>query len=139
MLPTVRIRSYWLLGPLALLSCQLVSGLDELEVVPDGSGGQGSGGVSSAGGTGSGGTPDPSCVVGWADDPCQGQCGDPGDGIHTGCGKLMECYVANHCLPEVCSADIDGVCGINEVAGANPDSLAMAEEVVNCLCYSPPP
>jgi hypothetical protein len=112
----------------------MVSGLDELEITGGGSGGGASGGAS-----GTGGGADPGCVVGWAQNDCRGQCGDEDDGIQRGCGNFMDCYVMEHCLPEVCSANIDAECGINKIQDGTALSLAMAEEVVNCLCYPPPP
>jgi hypothetical protein len=136
---SARLRSYWLALPLSLASCQLVTGLGDLEVAVDGSGAQSSAGGSSSGSApGSGGAPDPSCVLGWRDDACRGQCGDTGDGIQVGCGNFMACYVTKTCLPATCSQDIDGPCGINKVQGGTDESLEMAEAVVSCMCYPPP-
>jgi len=124
----VRIRAPWLALLLSLVSCQALSGLGDLEIVGDGSGGQGTGG-----GVGSGGSS--ACLTGWEGNAfCKGACGDPGDGIHVGCGNFMDCYLEHDCLPETCSQSIDDVCGINEVQSGTNESLADAKEVVACMC-----
>jgi len=115
----------------------MVSGLADLEIASDGSGGQASGGT--GGSVGAGGSSAASCLGSWETSACRGQCGDPGDGVDAGCGNFMDCFVEHQCLPAACSDNIDEVCGVNHVEGGNSDSLDMAEGVVTCLCYPPPP
>ena len=133
MLSMVWLRGSTLFALLALTvlaSCQFVTGLADLEVTGS------TGGAGSGGGEGSGGSPS-ECLVGWeSNQQCRGVCGDPGDGIHVGCGNFMECYLYYDCLPETCNQGIDDLCGNNNVEGGNDNSAALADEVVECLCGS---
>jgi hypothetical protein len=121
----------------SLWSCQVVSGLADLEVGDVSTGGQATGGSSGTGGEIGTGGDAASCLVGWENDQCSGLCGDPGDGVGVGCGNLMDCYLEEQCLPATCSAELDDVCGGNKVENATPEALDMARAVVDCLC--PPP
>jgi len=135
----VRFHSPWLLGLLALSSCQLLTGLDELETSDAGAGGQASGGQSAVGGTSATGGDSAECLTGWETHECRGVCGDRDHGTRVGCGNLMDCYVTKDCLPETCSDNIDDVCGGNKVEGATPEALEMAAAVVDCMCAPSPP
>jgi len=111
MFPRHWLHAVRLTGLLALTSCQLVSGLDELDV-PEGA----------------------VCLQGWETHTCRGQCGDDDDGIRIGCGNFMACYIDNDCLPDGCSKTVDDICGNNSVEGGNDLSFSMATGVVNCMC-----
>lgn len=132
MVSKVGFHGSWLLGAVVLSSCQLVSGLSELDTTDGTGGGLVSDGDATGGRDGAGGGA--SCLLDWKGSNCQGACGDRGDGIWIGCGNFMACYVEENCLPEDCSSGINDACGINQVEGGTEASLAMAQEVVACMC-----